>query len=179
MCLRVLRYIEYYSHVRTEETMNATHRIESYLKERNVPFEIIDHSHSATSLQTAHAAKLDASRLAKAVLLEGEDCVLAALIPADQEVRLGHLKQDFGEHIHLADEATVRRTFTDCDPGAMPGLPIVWGVETVWDDDLLAQPDIYLETGDHQRLIHVETRRLQMVLDEMPHCHFCGPRKAH
>ena len=101
------------------------------------------------------------------------------MIPADQEVRLGRLKEDFGEHIHLADEVTVRHTFTDCDPGAMPGLPIAWGVETVWDDALLVQPDIYLETGDHERLIRVETQRLKTALEDMAHCHFCQPRKAH
>lgn len=159
--------------------MNATYKIESYLADCNVPFEIVNHAHSSTSLQTAHAAGIDAGRVAKAVLLEGDGCVLAALVPADQDVRLGQLTEDLGRHIHLADETTIRRMFSDCDPGAMPGLPIAWGIEMVWEDELLAQPDLYLEAGDHTRLIHIKTQHLQDALAEMNHCHFSGPRKVH
>jgi Ala-tRNA(Pro) deacylase len=98
------------------------------------------------------------------------------LVPADQNIRLNQLAQDYGPHLHLANEATIRSLFSDCDPGAVPGLPMAWGVETVWDDDLLAQPDIYLDSGDHTHLIHVETRYLQDLLADTPHCHFSGPR---
>ncbi len=158
-----------------------TQKIEQYLNEHHVPYEIVNHDRTATSLRAAQAAHVEASRLAKAVLLEGDDCCLAALIPADQDIRLGVLNLDFGEqrHLHLADETIVRQTFIDCDPGAVPGLPIAWGVETIWDDGLMAQPDIYLETGDHERLIHVETRHLREILSDMPHCHFSGPKKTH
>ena len=156
-----------------------THRIEQYLEEHHVPYAIVTHDQTTTSLHTAHAAHVAPSRMAKAVLLEGEGCYMAALIPADQDIRLGLLNVDFGNHLHLADEATIRRLFDDCDPGAVPGLPMAWGVETVWDDDLLDQPDLYLEAGDHQHLIHVETRDLMEVLGSLPHCHFCGPRKTH
>lgn len=159
--------------------MNATHRIERYLEEHHVPFEVVAHEHTVTSLQTAHSAQVEAGRLAKAVLLESDDGLMAALIPANQEVRFGRLQLDYGEHLHLANEATIREMFSDCDPGTVPGLPAVWGVETVWDDDLLAQPDIFLEAGDHMHLIRVETRYLKEALSGITHCHFGGPRKHH
>jgi Ala-tRNA(Pro) deacylase len=162
-----------------ESAMNATQRMKSYLAECQVPYEVVNHAHTATSLQTAHAAGIEAGQLAKAVLLEGDDCMLAAMIPADQNVRLGQLAEDLGRHVHLADEATIRRTFSDCDPGAMPGLPNAWGIETIWDDALLARTDIYLEAGDHERLIHVDTRDLLNAFSDLSHCHFCGPRHAH
>lgn len=156
-----------------------THRIEQYLTARQVPYEVVRHDYTATSLQAAHAAQVAPDRLAKAVLLEGDDCHMAALVPANRDVRLGQLNKDYGGHLHLADERVVRQVFTDCDPGAVPGLPQAWGVETIWDDDLMAQPDIYLEAGDHERLIHVETRHLKAILSDLPHCHFCGPKKMH
>ena len=160
--------------------MNANHRIENYLDEHHVPYEIIDHVPTATSLHTAHSAHIDPARLAKGVLLEGDDaCLVVAMIPADQEIQLGQLQVEYGSHLHLADEATVRRQFDDCDPGAVPGLAIAWGVETVWDDSLLAQPDIHLEAGDHRHLIHVQTRNLQMALEAMTSCHFSAPKHMH
>lgn len=155
------------------------HRIERFLDEHHVPYEVVAHLRTATSLRTADAAGVPSDRLAKAVLLEGDDCHMAAMIPADRDVRLGQLRQDYGEHLRLADEAAVRRLFDDCDPGAMPGLPSAWGVETVWDDELLAHTDIYLEAGDHEHLIHVTTRHLRQAMEDMPHCHFCGPKRPH
>ena len=156
-----------------------TRRVEQFLDEHHVPYEIVNHDPSATSLQAARAARVATKKLVKCVLLEGDDGFMAALIPADQEIHLGQLNMDYGERVHLAEEAAVRETFADCDPGAVPGLPIAWGVETVWDDALLAQSDIYLEAGDHRRLIHVETRHLKEILADMPHCHFATPRKMH
>ncbi len=159
--------------------MTTTHKIEEYLRKHDVPYEVLDHAPSSTSLRAARLAGVRADRLVKAVLLAGDDCHMAALVPADRDVRLGLLQQSHGEHLHLADEAEVRHLFADCDPGAMPGLPEVWGIETVWDDDLLAQPDLYLETGDHRHLIHVATRHLRDALKVMTHCHFCGPKRPH
>lgn len=159
--------------------MLTTHRIEEFLADLHIPYRVMCHKHSASSLQTAEQAGVAASQVAKAVLLEGDGCVLAAVIPADQEVGLGRLRYELGEYLHLADEATVQTLFADCEPGAMPGLPIVWGIETVWDDDLLANPDIYLEAGDHVRLIHVVTQDLRRALADLSHAHFCRPRRPH
>lgn len=159
--------------------MTALRKIETYLQARKVPYELVFHKRTTSSLDTAHTAHLDARRVAKAVLLEGDGCFMAALIPADQEIRLGHLTQEYGPHIRLADEAAICNVFSDCVPGVVPGLPPAWGIETLWDDELMAQPDVYLDAGDHERLIHLDTYYLRVLFAEMPHCHFSGPKKHH
>jgi Ala-tRNA(Pro) deacylase len=159
-------------------TMNALHRIERYLDDHLIPFDIIAHPHTHTSAETARAAGIDLPRLAKGVLLEGTDCEVVAMIPADQEIQLGKLGREQGTEFRLADESRVREVFQDCEPGVVPGLPNAWGVEMFWEDDLLSQPDIYLEAGDHERLIHLETRYLREMFVEAPHCHFTQPRMS-
>jgi len=156
--------------------MNPLHKIERYLDDHLIPFDIVAHPHTQTSAETARAAGIDASRLAKGVLLEGHDCQLVAMVPADQEIHLGKLGLDHGVEFSLADESSVSELFSDCEPGVIPGLPNVWGVEIVWDDALMSKPDIYLEAGDHQRLVHVETRYLREMFDDAPHCRFTQPR---
>lgn len=159
--------------------MNAIDRMTQYLSEHHVPFELIPHKHTATSRQAAVAAGIGSRRLAKAVLLETPEYFLAAMIPADEQVRLGKLSQEYGKSFRLATEADVCRVFEGCDPGAAPGLPIAWGIETVWEDDLLAQPDLYLEAGDHESLIHVETKYLREAMQEIAHSHFAQPHTWH
>jgi len=159
--------------------MNALHRMERFLDEHLIPFDIGAHPDTHTSAETARAAGLTPDRLAKGVLLDGMGCQMVAMIPADQEVQLGRLGLDQGVEFSLADEASVGRLFTECEPGVVPGLPNAWGVEMVWDDALMAQPDIYLEAGDHERLLHIETRYLREVFGDAPHCHFSQPRMQH
>ena len=159
--------------------MNALHRMERFLDEHMIPFDLVAHPHSQTSAETARAAGLTLDRVAKGVLLDSMDCQMVAMIPADQEIQLGKLRQDVGIEFSLADEASVSRLFPECDPGVVPGLPNAWGVEMVWDDALMAQPDVYLEAGDHERLLHIETRYLREAFGDAPHCHFTQPRMQH
>lgn len=159
--------------------MNAMHKIERYLDEHLIPFDIIAHRHSQTSVETARSAGVDAGRLAKGVVLESDSCCLVAMIPSSREVRLGKLNSDYGREFRLADEDTIQHLFADCEQGVVPGLPHAWGVEMVWDDALMAMPDIYLEAGDHERLIRVETRYLRDLFGDAPHCTFSQPRLHH
>ena len=159
--------------------MKALHRMERFLDEHMIPFDLVAHPHSQTSAETARAAGVPLDRLAKGVLLDSMECQMVAMSPADQEIQLGKLRQDVGVEFSLADEASVNRLFPECEPGVVPGLPNAWGVEMVWDDALMAQPDIYLEAGDHERLLHIETRFLREAFGDAPHCHFTQPRMSH
>jgi Ala-tRNA(Pro) deacylase len=162
-----------------ESIMNALHRMERFLDQHMIPFEIVAHPHTHTSAATARAAGVTPSRIAKGVLLEGAGCQMVAMIPADQEVQLGKLGLEHDVPFSLADEASVSRLFSECDPGVVPGLPNAWGVEMVWDDALMAQPDIFLEAGDHERLLHIKTRHLREAFGDAPHCRFSQPRMQH
>jgi Ala-tRNA(Pro) deacylase len=159
--------------------MKALYRMERFLDEHGVPFDLVAHPHTHTSFETARAAGVPPDRVAKGVLLDGDDCQMVAMIPADQDIRLGKLSIDHGMEFSLADEASVSRLFSECEPGVVPGLPNAWGVEMVWDDALMAQPDIYLEAGDHERLLHIETRHLREAFGDAPHCRFSQPRTHH
>ncbi len=159
--------------------MKALYRMERFLDDHRIPFDLIAHPRSRTSAETARAAGVPLNRIAKGVLLDGRECQMVAMIPADQEVHLGKLGLDHGVEFGLASEASVANLFRECDPGVVPGMPNAWGVEMVWDDDLMTQPDIYLEAGDHERLLHIETRYLRELFGDAPHCHFSQPRMAH
>ena len=42
----------------------------------------------------------------------------------------------------------------------------------IWDDDLLEAPDIYLEAGDHQHLIHIRRSQFSKLMNDNMHEHF-------
>jgi Ala-tRNA(Pro) deacylase len=137
--------------------MSVSRTIERYLSENSVPYDIVAHPRSVTSLKTASAAHIDADRLAKAVLLEDENNYLIAVLPASRHLKLNKLRHELGRDVRMATEGEVAELFKDCDPGAIPALGPAFGLEMIWDDSLMAQPDLYFEAGDHERLVHIKT----------------------
>jgi len=158
--------------------MPIAQTVQSYLAKNQIPFDVVAHRHSASSLNTASEAHILPARLAKAVLLEYERAphhFLVAVVPATHRVEMARLSRQVGRPLHLATERDAAALFTDCEAGAIPALGTAYGVETVVDDSLMEQPDLYFEAGDHEHLVHLDTRELFWLLGECEHGEFSQP----
>jgi Ala-tRNA(Pro) deacylase len=150
--------------------------LQHYLEQHHVPYEVIQHPHSTRSLESASTAHVDPDRVAKAVVVEGRQegstCYLLAVLPASNQLDLHQLQREAGLKLRLATEEEIGRLFRDCELGAVPALGQAYGVETIWDDSLQANSDLYFEAGDHERLIHMKTGDFLGMLGESPHGRF-------
>lgn len=138
--------------------MGIAMKLSDYLKANEAQYEVLNHTHSGNSMQTAKASNVPARCLAKAVVLEDETHAVVAVLPASRRLELRELQARDGRGLRLATEADLKGLFIDCEPGAVPPLGAVYGIETIWDDSLMDQPDIYFEAGDHETLVHMKTR---------------------
>ncbi|HCU54364.1 MAG TPA: hypothetical protein DIC36_08850 [Gammaproteobacteria bacterium] len=135
--------------------MSIAQSVELFLKERDVDYDLVRHPRTVTSLRTAEMAHVPGTQVAKSVLLEDETGFLIAVIPATHRLDLGKLRQQLRRPIVLAVEREVAKVFPDCERGAIPAIGPAYRVETVIDDHLLAQTDVYFEAGDHEALVHM------------------------
>ena len=159
--------------------MSIAHTIQTYLTQHQTPFEVVAHPHTASSLRTANEAHIQPSRLAKAVLLKDDlehHRFIMAVVPATHRVELDKLSQQAGRQMHLATEQDAAGLFADCETGAIPPLGPAYGIETILDDSLREQPELYLEAGDHEHLVHLETGALFRLLSACAHGQFSRPR---
>jgi Ala-tRNA(Pro) deacylase len=155
--------------------MSIPSRLCSYLEQRGVRYEICAHVHSRTSAQTARTANVPPHELAKSVIVEDDAGCVMAVVPADCRVRLGELSRLLGrKHLRLADENRIVELFADCDRGAVPALGMAWGVELVVDDELEASPVVYLEGGDHERLLRISHDQFHELMRTARHGQFCA-----
>lgn len=157
--------------------MGMAPTLESYFRAHPVPYELLYHQPSATSLETARTSHLSPEQLVKAVVLnDGERCVVAVL-PASRHVELGELNMRMGRIMRLLSEDEFARYFPDCERGAVPALAAAYGMDVVWDESLAEQPDLYFEGGDHRTLVHMKTRDfLKMMRDGGQPLQFAAPR---
>ncbi len=126
-----------------------------YLDQTGVPYEVVMHPRTYSSMRTAEAAHVPGHRLAKSVILEDDNGYVMAIVPSNRQIRLGAVSDELHRNLRLATEQEISSLFKDCDVGAIPPVGPAYGVPTLVDDTLAREPDVYLEAGDHEELIHV------------------------
>jgi Ala-tRNA(Pro) deacylase len=149
--------------------------LEEYLRVRDVEFDCVPHSHTATSSETAHAARLRGRYLAKGVVLTDGQGFLVAVIPATHHIQLAWLDNHLGRRLGLASAADLARLFPDCEAGAVPPIGLAYGVQTYIDEAMFDLPEVYLEAGDHETLVWMSGRQFRALL----HTHRLPPFSIH
>jgi Ala-tRNA(Pro) deacylase len=126
-----------------------------YLVRRNAHYDLMLHPHSGSSHETAEAAQVPESRIAKAVVVKDATGYALVVIPANNRLRLNYLLHDLHRDFQLVSEDELARLFGDCEPGAVPPLGPAYGLETLLDEALTCLPEVYFEAGDHEQLVHL------------------------
>ncbi len=152
--------------------MAIASRVEDYLLERGVTYDVITHPHSNNSMQTAQFAHVRGDRVAKSVVLEDDSGFVMAVLPSTCHVRLGLLSRQFNRNLRLATEHELSDLFADCELGAIPAVGLAYGMTTVVDDSLAAEPEIFFEAGDHEKLIRLKRDDFGALMQHAEHARF-------
>jgi len=136
--------------------MYLSHTVTAFMDKHDVDYETVSHRHTMTTRQTAFSAHVPPDQLAKAVLFCDADDYVLAIVPASSHVDAKALSSLLGQRrLELASEDEVSIIFPDCETGAIPALGLAYGVDTVVDESLLGQDEVYFEGGDHEHVVHV------------------------
>ncbi len=146
--------------------------IAAYLDEKGIAYETIDHPVTNCSRETALTAHVPDDHLAKAVVLRNGESYLVAVIPANGWVDLDRVRDEMANDYHLASESEIESLFVDCKPGAVPPVGQPYGLETLLDLSLTSLAQVYLEAGDHERLIRLTHTQFMELLSGSRQGHF-------
>lgn len=135
--------------------MSIAPTLQKYLAAQNIEYEEILHEFSMSSSRAAEACHISGDRLAKGIVLRRDGDYMLAVMPASHHLRLSELRTQLGDHVDMANEAEVNRLFRDCAHGAVPAVGKCYGLNIIVDDSIEAQPEIYMEAGDHETLLHM------------------------
>jgi Ala-tRNA(Pro) deacylase len=143
--------------------------LEKYLQKQGVGYDIMAHPRSYTSMDTAQVSHVPGDHLAKSVLLRDAQGYLVAVVPATHRLDLDLLGRLLDRPVQLATETEVGALFGDCDFGAIPPCGTAYGLETVVDDALIRQREIWFEGGDHEELVHVDGAQFDALMGAAEH----------
>lgn len=146
--------------------------LQEFFDSHPLAYDTVEHEYSLTGLRNAEAAHLPGDMVAKAVLLKSGARYLLAVVPATHRLDLGRLHKRLERHVGLATEEEVAQVFGDCEIGAIPPAGLIYDIDTIVDEALLAQPEIYFEAGDHQTLIHMNREDFGKLVGDATRMHF-------
>ena len=152
--------------------MAISRSLKNYLEEQGVQYDVVRHVHTESSMHTAAAAHVPGDRLAKSVLMVDEEGCLLVVVPSSHRVQLGELDRQLERNLGLATEDELRELFKDCKIGAIPPVGAAYGIETVVDENLTKQPEVWFEAGDHELLIHVSGEQFSKPVGNAPRRRF-------
>ncbi|CAM3945095.1 MULTISPECIES: YbaK/EbsC family protein [Shewanella] len=153
--------------------MSISNRLNHYLAEHEVNYEIVLHRHSHNSISSAIAAQLAPAQVAKGVILEDhQGRRIMAVLPTNHKINLKALGDKLNRDLHLVKEQTVYQMFDDCEHGAIPSLGAAYNIETIYDDLLIEAKELYLEAGDHTSLVRLSREDFIKLIKDAKHLRF-------
>ncbi len=153
--------------------MSIAAKVERWLSEHEVAYELLEHPRSCGTRGTALAAHVPPDHIAKGVLVGDAAGWLLAVIPGNHWLRMEALRRELDRPgLELAPETEVLARFGDCEPGSVPPLAPAYGLDGVLDEALTSLANVYIETGDHRLLAHLDAAGFEHLTRGLRRGHF-------
>jgi Ala-tRNA(Pro) deacylase len=152
-----------------DAAMPIASTISDFLIDRNIDYHVFPHDYTESSKESARAAHIEPSRVAKAVVLAthvGTSRVYrVAVLPASRDINVDLLSELTRETMELAKEYELTVLFPDCAVGAVPALGSAYGLQTIVDEAIKDHwEDVFFEAGDHEELIRVSSDQFRRLM---------------
>lgn len=147
--------------------MTMITQLQSSLMQHKTRFDVLNHAKSATTREAARRAGIPPQQMAKPVILDDfQGHWLMAVVPASRHVDLEKIHKLTRRHWRLAREQDFGKRFANCETGAIPAVGNLFGLETLIDQSLAEQTDIYFESGRHDELVHMSGKQYMALMPE-------------
>lgn len=131
-------------------TATCRERLEAYLREQGVPFQIQHHPPTYTAQETAASEHLPGRMMAKVVMIIADGRLILLALPAPARVDLAQVGARLGaSEVRLAREEEFAAAFPDCEVGAMPPFGNLYNLPVYVDGTLATNETIVFPAGTH------------------------------
>ena len=129
--------------------MDCKDRLEAYLREKQVPFDVRHHPRAITAQEVAASEHVPGKMLAKTVMVLADGKMVMLALPAPYQVDVDEAGKVLGAEGRLAHEEEFENTFPDCEVGAMPPFGNLYEVPVCVEAALAEDETIVFRAGTH------------------------------
>lgn len=159
--------------------MRCKERLEAYLREHGVPFEVQHHRRAYTAQEVAASEHVPGRILAKVVVALANGRLVLLVLPATERVDFARAAAALGvDAVHLADEREFGPVFPDCEVGAMPPFGNLYGVPVYVDRTLAEDETIVFNAGTHTETMSMKYADFARLVQPTVASFAAGPVRA-
>jgi Ala-tRNA(Pro) deacylase len=143
---------------RSEEVsdVECKQRLEEYLHQNAVPYEVMTHREAYTMPEVAAALHVPGHQVAKVVIIKADSRMVMLVVPSPYRLDLRKVSHGLGARkVSLATEEEFAELFPDCVTGAMPPFGNLYEVPVYVDRVLTEQSDIIFRVGTHRQTMKI------------------------
>jgi Ala-tRNA(Pro) deacylase len=140
-------------------------RLEAYLREKRVPFEVRHHPRAITAQEVAASEHVPGKMLAKTVMVLAEGKMVMLALPAPYQVNMDKAGKVLGVEVRLAHEEEFENTFPDCEVGAMPPFGNLYEVPVYVEVALAEDETIVFRAGTHTDTMSVSYADFEKLVE--------------
>ncbi len=145
--------------------MNCKERLENYLRENGVAFQVTHHPLAYTAQEVAAAEHIPGRLLVKVVMAQAGDRMVMLALPAPYRVNPDKVAAALGvKEARLAREEEFAPVFPDCEVGAMPPFGNLYQVPVYVDKALAEDETIVFQAGTHTDTISMKYADYQRLV---------------
>jgi Ala-tRNA(Pro) deacylase len=145
--------------------MDCKDRLEAYLREKQVPFEVRHHPRAITAQEVAASEHVPGKMLAKTVMVLAEGKMVMLALPASYQVDVDKAGKVLGVEVRLAHEEEFENTFPDCEVGAMPPFGNLYEVPVYVEAALAEDETIVFRAGTHTDTMSVSYADFERLVE--------------
>lgn len=140
-------------------------KLREFLDGQNVKYVLITHSKAYTSQEIAALSHTPGKELAKTVMVQLDDRMAMAVLPATQKVDLDKLRKASGaKKAALAHEEDFKGMFPECEAGAMPPFGNLFGMDVFVAPRLAEDREIAFNAGSHTELVRMPYKDFERLV---------------
>ncbi len=157
--------------------MHLSERVRAHLERLHTPYALVPRTGAETGAlgEAAEASRIDPGSLVRAVLLQDEQGLLLAILPATHLIDFQTLRERLGRNLKPAAPELVAATFPDCETGCVPPLGIPYGLAAIIDDGLASSGPIHFEAGYRDSLIRIQGYDFRILHADSLHAPIARP----
>lgn len=130
--------------------MQCKDRLEEYLHEHQIPFQVQQHPIAFTAQDVAYREHIPGKMVAKVVIAFADGKMVMLALPAPYRVNFSRAAPALGaKEAHLAEESELSAAFPDCEVGAMPPFGNLYHLPVYVDKSLAEDETIVFPVGTH------------------------------
>ena len=136
--------------------MKCRERMEKYLRENGVGFQVETHDQAFTMQEVAAALHVPGNQVAKVVIVCADKEKVMLVLPAPYRMNVDLVRDMVGANkVRLAKEEEFADLFPDCATGAMPPFGNLYGVPIYVDRSMAEEPDMVFRIGTHRETMKI------------------------